>query len=108
MESRAWRATIHGVAKSWTRLSLSTLFIYIRLGHPPLLFLILSASLLFCLAKALSILLTFLEIQLQDHWFSVLFLFNSFIFNWRIITLQYCVDFCHISLYPFLFHLSLL
>ena len=22
---------------------------------------------------------------------------NLFIFNWRIIALQYCVDFCHIS-----------
>ena len=22
---------------------------------------------------------------------------NIFIFNWRIIALQYCVDFCHIS-----------
>ena len=108
MDSRAWWTTIYGVAKSRTRLLLSILFIYIRLGHPPLLFLILSASLLFRLAKGLSILLIFffLEIQLQYHWFSVLFLFNLFIFIWRIITLQYCVSFCHISLYPFLFHLS--
>ena len=59
MDSIAWPATIHGVAKSRTRLSLSILFIYIRLGHPPLLFLILSASLLFHLAKALSVLLIF-------------------------------------------------
>ena len=59
MDSRAWWTTIYGVAKSRTRLLLSILFIYIRLGHPPLLFLILSASLLFRLAKGLSILLIF-------------------------------------------------
>ena len=30
-------------------------------------------------------------------WSSLIFFFNLFIFNWRIIALQYCVGFCHPS-----------
>ena len=41
----------------------------------------------------------FTIVSLQDQISSVFsFSINKFIFNWRIIALQYCVDFCHISM----------
>ena len=66
MDREAWRAAVHGVSKSWTWLSNWT------------------------------------ELNwLNEEIFTVALIFISswcifkFIFNWRIITLQSCVGFCH-------------
>ena len=81
MDRRAWQATVHGVTRSWTRISDSAQHstVYLQVA--------LALELTDCL-RLFSYLISF-QTNHQD---------NSFIyFSWRIITLQYFDGFCHTS-----------